>query len=264
MYFWCDVVRWNCLNLYLVGNPILSMMDGFPLLKMVCVYCFFSYSTLLELHYGGRVTRSLNILGAGKEMGTSVRESECRMDVGLFLNEYPGGSWELHTDWWSYMKCFYTLPNRGQKEVDCMVCQGHQGSAKGPDPGVGQLPWSWWGHQTSCKEIWGVYQSVYLLWRLPGIPCCGEQIRKRTIRDILSSLKDQIHRCGEDLEPQEEWWHKPKRWEPYEEALREALPKGIAHCWRHFKLVLKDWVKETGVGHEPTPRPAAKATVEVA
>ena len=51
------------------------------------------------------------------------------------------------------------------------------------------------------------------------------------MRDILSSLKDRLHRhgypakTGEDLEPQEEWQSRPNRWEPYEEALRVACQR---------------------------------------
>ena len=117
---------------------------------------------------------------------------------------------------------FLHAANRGQKEVECMVHWGCQGCVTGPDPGAVQSAMELVGYWTSCKEIWDVYQSVYLLWRPLGIPSCGEQIRKRTIRDILSPLKDHMQRCEEDLELQEEWWPRPKRWESYEEALRAA------------------------------------------
>ena len=89
------------------------------------------------------------------------------------------------------------------------------------------------GYQTSCKEIRDIYQSVYLLRRLPGPPSCGNQLRRRTIQDIHSSLKDQMHRCGypaatrEGLELEEEWWPRPNRWEPYKEALRVAHQRAL-------------------------------------
>ena len=75
--------------------------------------------------------------------------------------------------------------------------------------------------------------SVYLLQRSPGIPSCGDQIRKRTIRDILSLLKDRMHRRGywaatrEGLEPWEEWWCRQNRLESYEEALRVACQRAL-------------------------------------
>ena len=58
-------------------------------------YYVSSYSTLLELHYGGRVTRSRVAWDQVKGMGLSVRETECQIDMGLFLDEYP--QWELGT-----------------------------------------------------------------------------------------------------------------------------------------------------------------------
>ena len=91
-------------------------------------YCFFIYLTLLELHYGGRVQRSQLAQEQAKEMGTSVREYECRIDVGLFLSEYP--RWELGTPHWSVIlhEMFLHAAKRGWKEAECMVCQGHQSS----------------------------------------------------------------------------------------------------------------------------------------
>ena len=89
------------------------------------------------------------------------------------------------------------------------------------------------GYWTSCKEIWDIYQSVYLLRRPLGLPSCGNQLRKRMICNILSSLKDQLHRCryptatGEDPESEEEWWPRLNRQEPYEEALRVACQRAL-------------------------------------
>ena len=126
---------------------------------------------------------------------------------------------------------FLHAANRGQKEAECMVHQCHQGSTSEPDPGAGHSAMEFVGYQTSCKEIWDIYQCVYLLWRLPGLPSCGDQLRRRTIWDILSSLKDQMHKhgypatTGEDLEPQEEWQPRQNRQEPYKEALRAACQR---------------------------------------
>ena len=58
-----------------------------------CSHCFFSYHNLLELHYGGRVTKSQTAREQAREAGLSVREPECRIDVELFLDKYP--RWEL-------------------------------------------------------------------------------------------------------------------------------------------------------------------------
>ena len=96
-------------------------------------------------------------------MGTSVRESECRVDVKLFLNEYP--QWELGTPHWLVIlhEMFLHAAKRGQKEVECKVHQGCWGSAMEPDPQVGQSAMDLVGYQTSQKEIQDIYQSIYLL-----------------------------------------------------------------------------------------------------
>ena len=105
---------------------------------------------------------------------------------------------------------------------------GPLSSASQPDPEAGHSAMELVGYQTSHKEIQDIYQSVYLLRRPPGLPSCGDQLRRRMICDILSSLKDWLHRCRhptttrEDPESEEEWQPRPNRWEPYEEALRAA------------------------------------------
>ena len=158
-------------------------------------------------------------------MGTSVRESQCRVDVELFLNEYP--QWQLGTPHQSVIlhEMFLHAAKRGQKEVECMVCWG---SMLEPDPEAGQSAMELVGYRTSWKEIQDIYQSVYLLQRPPGLPSCGDWLRRKTIWDILSSLEDWLHRHGYsasargDMEPREGWQSRPIRWESYEEALRAA------------------------------------------
>ena len=59
-----------------------------------------------------------------------------------------------------------------------MVCWGYWGSTMGPDPQVGPSAMELVGYWTSCKEIQDNYQSVFLLQRLPGLPCCGNEQRK--------------------------------------------------------------------------------------
>ena len=82
-------------------------------------------------------------------MGTSVRESEYRIDVKLFLNEYPQR--ELGTPHWSVIlhEMFLHAAERGQKEMECMVLWGCQGSMLEPNPEVGQSAMELVGYQTS-------------------------------------------------------------------------------------------------------------------
>ena len=87
------------------------------------------------------------------------------------------------------------------------------------------------GYQTSCKEIRDIYHSIYLLRRPLCLPSCGDQLRRKTICNILSSLTGQLHQCrypattGEDPESEEEWLPRPNRRESYEEALRAACQR---------------------------------------
>ena len=83
------------------------------------------------------------------------------------------------------------------------------------------------GYWTSQKEIQDIYQSVFLLQRLPGLPSCGNEQRKRTIRDIHSSLEDWMHRHGYPATSAEEQQPGLRRQEPYEEALRVACQRAL-------------------------------------
>ena len=62
-------------------------MDGTSLLWIVlCFYCLFSYLSLLELQYGGRIQKSQIDREQARVMGISVREVECMIDIELFLD----------------------------------------------------------------------------------------------------------------------------------------------------------------------------------
>ena len=139
---------------------------------------------------------------------------------------YPHQSMILHerflhaTDW-------------GWKEVECIVCRGCWGSIMRLDTQEGSSAMELVGYWMSHKEIQDIYQSVFLLQRVPGVPCCGNEQRKKMIQDICSSLKDRMHRHGystttaEDMEQEEEKQPRLNRWEPYEEALRAACQKAL-------------------------------------
>ena len=121
---------------------------------------------------------------------------------------------------------------RGQKEVGCMVCQGCRGSMYDPNLEVGQSTMELVGYHTSQKEMRDIYQSIYLLWRAPGLPSCRDQLWRKAIQGILSSLKIQLHRSGcsaaaRDLESQEEEQVRLNWWGSYEEALRAAHQRAL-------------------------------------
>ena len=66
------------------------MFGGSSLLWMVLHFYYpFSYASLLDLQYGGRLDKPQITKEQAREMGISMREAECRIDIELFLDEYP-------------------------------------------------------------------------------------------------------------------------------------------------------------------------------
>ena len=68
------------------------MVKGFDYNVQVHLHYIFSYMTLLSLRYGDRVQRTQVAPEFSEENNTSIREAECQIDIGLFLDEYPRGS----------------------------------------------------------------------------------------------------------------------------------------------------------------------------
>ena len=162
--------------------------------QMVLYFCcLFSYPSLLELHYGGRMRKSQTTREQAREVGLLIREAEQRIDAELFLDEYP--RWELGAPHQSIIlhKMFLHATEQGQKEVERLVCWGHQGSISRPDLEADQSAMELMGYWTSYKEIWDIYHSICLLRRSPGPPPCGSQWRREVICSILSSLRSQLH-----------------------------------------------------------------------
>ena len=91
--------------------------------------CLFSYPSLLELHCGGRMSKSQTTREWAREVGLLIREAERRIDTKLFLNEYP--RWELgapHQSIILHEMFLHALLSEGGKRQERLICQGHQGS----------------------------------------------------------------------------------------------------------------------------------------
>ena len=98
------------------------MFGGSSLLwRVLCFYCFFSYASLLDLQYGGRICKSQMAKEQAREMEISVREAECRIDIELFLDEYP--RWELGAPHWSVIlhEMFLHAAEWGHKEAERLI-----------------------------------------------------------------------------------------------------------------------------------------------
>ena len=60
-----------------------------------------------------------------RETGILVREAEQRIDIELFLDEYP--RWELGAPHWSVIlhEMFLHAAKQGHKEAERLICWGH-------------------------------------------------------------------------------------------------------------------------------------------
>ena len=131
---------------------------------------------------------------------------------------------------------FLHATKQGQEEVERLIWWGHWQSLPRPNPEADVPTIKLVGYQTSHKEIRDLYHIIYLLRRLPGPPPCGPWQRKEAIWDILSFLRNWLHRWGypatskEDApEPAAEPQSRPRRRENlHGEALWEARE---AHQW---------------------------------
>ena len=169
---------------------------------VVLHFCYlFSYPSLLELHYGGRLRKSQTAREWARETGLLIREAEHRLDMELFLDEYPW--WKLGAPHWSIIlyEMFLHATEQGQTEVERLIHQGCQGSMWRPYLEADQSAMELVGYWTSgthgvpglSQGDPGIYHSIYLLRRPPGLPPCGSQWRRKAICNILSTLKNQFH-----------------------------------------------------------------------
>ena len=137
-------------------------------------------------------------------------------------------------------KMFLHVAERGQKEAEYMVDWGCWGSALEPDPEAGHSAMELVVYWTSHKENPRHLSECLSATQATRIPSCGDRLRREMIQDILSSLKDQLHRCRypatarEDLEPQEGDGLNQMDGD----YMRKLLGQPIKGCWtllRHFK-----------------------------
>ena len=153
-----------------------------------------------------------------------------------------------------------------QKEAERLICQGCQGSTSGPNLEAGWSAMELVEYHTSCKEIWDIYHSVYLLRRSLGLLPCGAQQRGRAIHNILSSLTSWLHQwvypaaTGDAWGYRDEWLPRLSRRELYEEALKAACQR-VLKLLKCSEVILRGWAKEQEMYHEPIPEVKAGAIV---
>ena len=117
-------------------------LKAFHCCRWIYLYCLFSYLTLLALQYGGRVWRIWVAWEWAGESRISIRESEHRMDVGLFLDEYPW--WELGT-LHQFLILHEMFLHATKREARRNVCYTRAAEAACVTPILrwANLPWNW-------------------------------------------------------------------------------------------------------------------------
>ena len=154
--------------------------------------CLFSYHSLLELHYGEKHEKSLTAKDWANAEGLSVRDTECHMDMDMFLDGFTG--WEVgspHNPIILHKMFQYTM-EQGWKEVEWMFCWGHWHGLLKLDPKAGISTVWLVGPQTSKEEFRALYYEVYKLRRLPGSPPWELEWMEEMATEIVSSLKDHL------------------------------------------------------------------------
>ena len=108
------------------------------------------------------------------------------MHVELFLEGQAG--WEEDSPHCLMMlhEMFQHTSEQGQKEAECIVCQGHQHGLLKLDPEADISAIQLVGPQTSRKEIEFIYYKAYKLQRLLGSPPREPEL----IAEVVSSLED--------------------------------------------------------------------------
>ena len=101
----------------------------------------------------------------------------------------PGGQakWEEDSPHWLAMmyKMFRHAANKGQKEAECTVCQGHWKGLPKLDPKADLSTVQLVGAETTKEEILSLYLEVYKQQRLPGSPPGEPEL----MQEVVSSFE---------------------------------------------------------------------------
>ena len=138
------------------------------------------------LKYGSKRDKSLTAKRQADRDGLSVQETEWLMDVEVSLEGQA--RWEADSPHHLIMlhEMFQHASEQGQKEAECMVCQGHWHGLPKLDPKADVSAIQLVGPQTSRKKIASLYYEVYKLKRLLGSPPREPEL----VAEVVSSLED--------------------------------------------------------------------------
>ena len=127
----------------------------------------------------------------------------------------------------------------GQKEVECIICQGCHQNLPQLNPEVGIPAVQLMGPETTKEELLELYLEVYKLHRLPGCPPGEPAI----LEEVLSSLPDH-QRCEEEeaptapAQPCAEVSHSSRSHAPYRGRRDDSVERSLATvCKVHQKAL---------------------------
>ena len=179
----------------------ISFREASPISEIVWCFCsLFSYHSLLELHYENKRNKTLTAKEWVGTEGLSFQETECHMDIDMFLDEYLHWEAEGLPHPLILQEMFLHAAHSGRREAVWMICQGCKHGLPCFDPQVNvSAIWSIKPH-TSREEIRDLYYKVYKLRRLPRSPLCWPKWAVELTRDMVSSLKDHLKQKEDELQ----------------------------------------------------------------
>ena len=122
-------------------------------------------------------------------------EAECLMDVELLLEGQA--RWEADSPHHLILlhEMFQHASEQGQKDAECMICQGCQHGLLQLDPKAEVSAIQLVGPHTRREEFISLYYEVYKLWRLLGSPAREPEL----VAEVLSSLEDHQGQKGSGM-----------------------------------------------------------------
>ena len=139
-----------------------------------------------------------------------------------------------------------------------MCHQGHQSCIPEPNPEADQSAMELVGYQTSRKEIWDVYHSIYLLQRYPRSPSCRDREGEGLYR--IYSPPDRPGYSGRPtlLKPRVQVPMGERGLEPSHcNLMRQCYGLPARKPWRLPRpsmMILRGTTMNIEKGHEPTAR----------
>ena len=158
-----------------------DLLLSFFLGYVFCSFIFYRYHRLMVKRYRSKWDKAAAAKGQAAKEGRLVQETERMMDVELFLKGQA--KWEEDSPHQLVMlyKMFKRAADKGQKEAEQTICQGHQQGLPKLDPEADISGVQLVGPQM-MKEV---YLEVYKQQRLPGsLP--GEP---ELIEEVVSSFE---------------------------------------------------------------------------